>query len=258
MKSETKSSTMSLSKDEEHDKMVADMEELKQKIESKRKGTVPESEISQATFRMVHSLVGLKEDLRSMVKEIAEIKTEVNNGNSRMDEMERSIMQVELDQAGSAVVVRNIPPFLTDPDARETQKDLKENFEQILRQMDIYDEIKINDIYRLKSNKKLDNNEAKAHHGKGLFEPVKVCFSGRCDRNLFTANLKKLKNTRFNQISIGPDIPKSLMTQYRDLDEKGYEFRKQNPGSRSIILTQSVDFVLKGKKKGETKFSIIS
>ena len=30
MKSETKSSTMSLSKDEEHDKMVADMEELKQ------------------------------------------------------------------------------------------------------------------------------------------------------------------------------------------------------------------------------------
>ena len=48
------------------------------------------------------------------------------------------------------------------------------------------------------------------------------------------------------------------MTQYRDLDKKGYEFRKKNPGSRSIILTQSVDFVLKGKKKGETKFSIIS
>ena len=88
---------------------------------------------------------------------------------------------------------------------------MKKNVDFILERMGIKNQIKLDDILRFKQNDKGTASVAAPGNKSNQSPPVKITFCGIIDKNVFLANLGKLKNTDFGDIKIGIDIPMCLL-----------------------------------------------
>ena len=87
--------------------------------------------------------------------------------------------------------------------------------------------------------------------------PLRVQFCSALDKDLFMANIKKLNQSEFNKISVGPDIPKPLLPTFFELDQIGYQFRMDNEGAKFSIGFRNQGLILLGKLQNENKFRIL-
>ena len=69
----------------------------------------------------------------------------------------------------------------------------------------------------------------------------------------FMKNLKNLK--AYRNLKISMDCPQMLLPQYKIAEEKAYELRTKNPGSKTIltIKDQKIRILLKGKNQNNYK-----
>ena len=114
--------------------------------------------------------------------------------------------------------------------------------------MKVDQQVKIHNIYRLKSKDENPISET---------EPVRVEFGSTLQKGLFFANIKKLKNSDFNGITVSLDVPKSLQKLYRQLDRMGYDFRQRNKKSKVRIIAKRGTLICLVKKDGETEFQVL-
>ena len=119
-------------------------------------------------------------------------------------------------------------------------------FEEVLKKLKISQNVKITDIYRLKSN------ESVAKKAKSEFLPTKVEFSTRFEKGLFFSKLKDLK--AFKEIRVSSDVPKMLLEQYKELDRRGYEIRTAEPEIKYRISLKGQNLSLFIKKQNEKNF----
>ena len=129
---------------------------------------------------------------------------------------------------------------------KESPLQLQNQFEEVLKELKISQNVKITDIYRLKSN------ESVAKKAKSEFLPTKVEFSSRFEKGLFFSKLKDLK--AFKDIRVSSDVPKMLLEQYKELDKRGYEIRTAEPEIKYRISLKGQNLSLFIKKQNEKKF----
>ena len=114
--------------------------------------------------------------------------------------------------------------------------------------MDIDNEVKVCNIYRLKSKDESRKSET---------DPIRAEFTSTIERGLFFAKLKKLKGSIYKDLQVGIDVPKTLMKSYKQLDETAFNFRKKYENSKTRIVTQNFTLMLLGKKESDSHFSLI-
>ena len=219
------------------------MDLLKGKLENKR-STVVQTDIVNASFRILMKIYPQFMEMKSYGKDLNDLKNENK-------ELKNRILEIEIEKSSECVIIKNLPPKKTKNKENETQVELKENFQQILKEMKVQDQIRTCDIFRLKPKAKA------AYGGKCSFSPVKVRLGSRLDRGLFMANLKKLQNGEFKEIKVGIDVPKELLELHKELDLKAFEFRNKFPGSKTKIAPNKLTLVLLTRKKNEDKFTEI-
>ena len=160
--------------------------------------------------------------------------------------LQKRVTELELERSSKAVIVKNLAP--KKGAKKETQILLKENFERVLKKMDIDNEVKVCNIYRLKSKDESRKSET---------DPIRAEFTSTIERGLFFAKLKKLKGSIYKDLQVGIDVPKTLMKSYKQLDETAFNFRKKYENSKTRIVTQKGSLMLLGKKESDSHFSLI-
>ena len=198
-----------------------------------------QNDMVNATFKMVCMILPKMELLANQQETISELKEE----NSAL---QKRVTELELERSSKAVIVKNLAP--KKGAKKETQILLKENFERVLKKMDIDNEVKVCNIYRLKSKDESRKSET---------DPIRVEFTSPVERGLFFAKLKKLKGSIFKDLQVGIDVPKHLMKSYKSLDETAFNFRKKYENSKTRIVTQKGSLILLAKKESEINFTEI-
>ena len=198
-----------------------------------------QNDMVNATFKMVCMILPKMELLANQQETISELKEE----NTAL---QKRVTELELERSSKAVIVKNLAP--KKGAKKETQILLKENFERVLKKMDIDNEVKVCNIYRLKSKDESRKSET---------DPIRVEFTSPVERGLFFAKLKKLKGSIFKDLQVGIDVPKHLMKSYKSLDETAFNFRKKYENSKTRIVTQKGSLILLAKKESEINFTEI-
>ena len=198
-----------------------------------------QNDMVNATFKMVCMILPKMELLDNQQETISELKEE----NTAL---QKRVTELELERSSKAVIVKNLAP--KKGAKKETQILLKENFERVLKKMDIDNEVKVCNIYRLKSKDESRKSET---------DPIRVEFTSPVERGLFFAKLKKLKGSIFKDLQVGIDVPKHLMKSYKSLDETAFNFRKKYENSKTRIVTQKGSLILLAKKESEINFTEI-
>ena len=198
-----------------------------------------QNDMVNATFKMVCMILPKMELLANQQETISELKEE----NTAL---QKRVTELELERSSKAVIVKNLAP--KKGAKKETQILLKENFERVLKKLDIDNEVKVCNIYRLKSKDESRKSET---------DPIRVEFTSPVERGLFFAKLKKLKGSIFKDLQVGIDVPKHLMKSYKSLDETAFNFRKKYENSKTRIVTQKGSLILLAKKESEINFTEI-
>ena len=198
-----------------------------------------QNDMVNATFKMVCMILPKMELLDNQQETISELKEE----NTAL---QKRVTELELERSSKAVIVKNLAP--KKGAKKETQILLKENFERVLKKMDIDNEVKVCNIYRLKSKDESRKSET---------DPIRAEFTSTIERGLFFAKLKKLKGSIYKDLQVGIDVPKTLMKSYKQLDETAFNFRKRYENSKTRIVTQKGSLMLLGKKESDSHFSLI-
>ena len=198
-----------------------------------------QNDMVNATFKMVCMILPKMELLDNQQETISELKEE----NTAL---QKRVTELELERSSKAVIVKNLAP--KKGAKKETQILLKENFERVLKKLDIDNEVKVCNIYRLKSKDESRKSET---------DPIRVEFTSPVERGLFFAKLKKLKGSIFKDLQVGIDVPKHLMKSYKSLDETAFNFRKKYENSKTRIVTQKGSLILLAKKESEINFTEI-
>ena len=200
-----------------------------------------QNDMVNATFKMICMILPKIELLTNQQETIKELKDENMV-------LQKRVTELELERSAKAVIVKNLAP--KKGARKETQILLKENFERVLKKMDIDSEVKVCNIYRLKSKDESRTTEIET-------EPIRAEFTSTIERGLFFAKLKKLKGSIYKDLQVGIDVPKTLMKSYKQLDETAFNFRKRYENSKTRIVTQKGSLMLLGKKESDSHFSLI-
>ena len=228
--------------DESDKKLQAEMEVLREKVESKdnkRVGTAQQADIVNASFRILCQIFPQFTEMKKYGKQIHDLETKNANLQARVTEM-------ELEKSSKAVIIKNLPSTSESETERESQMNLKGNFERVLKFLKVDSEIKICDIFRIKPKGSANNNQS---------YPIRVEFGSKLQKGLLMANLSKLRDSDFRDINVGMDCPKSLQGLFKELDRNGYLFRKKFPRSKARIIAKNGTLILQVKKQSETNFS---
>ena len=260
--------------DKESTEVIKRFQDLKEK-----KTRVQDSEKLNAIFDLLHeylpSIVATSSTLTALNEEITELKRDFTAVTSDVSDMREEfdqvkgcvrevkeeliqlkrendllntkLIQCEIDRSQNSILIRNLVP--KDPngdllrnEGEETKASLKANFEGILQTMKI--DVRIQDIFRLKSNAK----ETKQQTRRSLFNPVKVVFAGRFEKNIFFANLSKLKNTVYSNLNVANDVPKSLIKEFNEMDKLGFDLRKKDKEIKCKVVLVEKKYRLMTKK----------
>ena len=175
-------------------------------------------------------------EVEDLMSENAELKTEVSD-------LKKDVLNQQIHRSQKSVIIRALPQ--KNP-GKESPLELRNQFEQVLKELKISQDVKISDICRLKSNQDV------AKKAKSEFLPTKVEFSTRFEKGLFFSKLKDLK--AFKEIRVSSDVPKMLLEQYKELDRRGYEIRTAEPGTKYRISLKGQNLSLFIKKQNEKIF----
>ena len=175
-------------------------------------------------------------EVEDLMSENAELKTEVSD-------LKKDVLNQQIHRSQKSVIIRALPQ--KNP-GKESPLELRNQFEQVLKELKISQDVKISDICRLKSNQDV------AKKAKSEFLPTKVEFSTRFEKGLFFSKLKDLK--AFKEIRVSSDVPKMLLEQYKELDRRGYEIRTAEPGTKYRISLKGQNLSLFIKEQNEKKF----
>ena len=224
--------------------MLNKMRDLEKRVNDPKKLNTKQTielqnDMVNATFKMVCMILPKMELLANQQETISELKEE----NTAL---QKRVTELELERSSKAVIVKNLAP--KKGAKKETQILLKENFERVLKKLDIDNEVKVCNIYRLKSKDESRKSET---------DPIRVEFTSPVERGLFFAKLKKLKGSIFKDLQVGIDVPKHLMKSYKSLDETAFNFRKKYENSKTRIVTQKGSLILLAKKESEINFTEI-
>ena len=158
-------------------------------------------------------------------------------------------MSAEFENSSRSIILKGLPVAKKSNNERESKMALKSKFEKIVKSLNLSEQLKIDDIYRILPKE--------ASGGDDYIPPIRVSFIGKLDREIFMANLSKLKDGEFRNLNlkIGYDYPKSMLPLFRNLDEKAYAFRKKHLHSKTRIVQKDLTLVLLVRKAGiEEKF----
>jgi hypothetical protein len=234
--------TKSKMSDQNDKNLMAEMAELREKVESKDKkrvGTAQQADIVNASFRILCQILPQFNEMKKYAKQINDLETE--NAN-----LQKRVTEFEIEKSSKAVIIKNLPPALDSNAGRENQMNLKGNFDRVLTFLKVDSEIKICDIFRIKPKGSADNTRN---------YPVRVEFGSKIQKGLLMANLHKLRDSDFRDINVGMDCPKILQGLFKELDRKGYQFRMKFPRSKSRIIAKNGTLFLQVKKQSEMNFS---
>ena len=177
--------------------------------------------------------------------EISELKSENLKVKSENIALKNRITQLELQNSDKSLIIKNLKPKL-GRNGLENPLSLRNDFNGILNTMEI--DIYLDNIFRFQ--KKEGNSTS------GDCPLVKISFVSILDKNLFLANLGKLNNSPFRNISVVPDMPKALLPAFKKLDSFAYNWRRENDG-RTGVRVKNNGLVLMGRLRHETNFKPI-
>ena len=177
--------------------------------------------------------------------EISELKSENLKMKSENVALKSRITDLELLNSEKCLIIKNLKPKL-GRNGFENQLNLKNNFNGILNRMEI--DIYLDNIFRFQ--KKEENSTS------GDCPLVKIFFVSILDKKLFLANLGKLKNSDYKDIVVVPDIPRSLLPAFFELDSFAYNWRRENDGHTRVGF-KNQGLVLFGRLKDETNYKPI-
>ena len=169
----------------------------------------------------------MKKEVASLQKEVSNLKNEVLNHQIRL--------------SAKSVIIRGLPQIKT---GRESQIELKNQFENVLKELEISQMVTTSDIFRLKSNKE--------RVGRSEFLPTKVEFLTRFQKGLFMSKLKNFKN--FKNIQVSFDIPKLLLGQSNELEKKAFELRQLEPTTKTRVMLKGQKLALFARRETEQHF----
>ena len=184
-----------------------------------------------------------KEALNQQIQEVEDLKTENGVLKSEVADLKKEALNQQIHKSQKSLIIRALPQ--KNP-GKESLLQLRNQFEEVLKELKISQNVKVTDIYRLKSN------ESVAKKAKSEFLPTKVEFSTRFEKGLFFSKLKDLK--AFKEIRVSSDVPKMLLEQYKELDRRGYEIRTAEPETKYRISLKGQNLSLFIKKQNEKKF----
>ena len=221
--------------------MLMDFEKLKEKVkaqQNKRKTLEGQGEILNATFSMLCLLLE-----KFLLDKTGELKIKAET-----EDLKNRILSAEFENSSRAIIVKGLSEGKKSNDGKESKMALKSKFDKVVKTMNLSEQLKIDDIYRILPKET-------ASGGDDYVPPIRVSFTGKLDRGLFMANLSKLKDGEFKNLKIGFDYPKSMLPHFRNLDEKAYAFRKKHLLSKTRIVQKDLTLVLLVKRAGiEEKF----
>ena len=240
-------------------KLLEELSTLQEQIQNKNEKmkasekNTQNTNVLNAIFKIViEILVPQVKDIKNSISEMKNFQSEVSEQVSSLkvenELLKKRILDLEMTKCSKSLIIKNLKPKTKTGEA-ESQFNMKRNFDGILDRMNIKNQVKIDDIFRFKA--KDDGPPSK----KPM--PVKVSFCSIFDKNSFLANLGKLKNTDYGNISAIIDVPKCLIPAYIQLDEMGYDFRKENLNSSYRIGFKGLGLALYLCLKDETKFKIM-
>ena len=234
---------------------LLDMLELDKKMKGKSVEDITQDDtnaMQQKTFTFLCSILPkvleslantneLNKQVGQLKKENIELKKEHTELKKDHTELRKEVLNQQIRLSAKSVIIRNLPQIKP---GRESQFELKNQFENVLREVEISQSVMVTDIFRLKSNP--------GSVGKSEFLPTKVEFSSKFQKGLFMASLKHLKN--YKNIQVSSDTPKLLIEQSRELEKKAYELRKAEAKTRTRVMLKGQNLALYAKREGEHHF----
>ena len=103
--------------------------------------------------------------------------------------MKNRILSTEFENSSRAIIVKGLSEGKKSNDGKESKMALKSKFDKVVKTMKLSDQLKIDDIYRILPKE--------ASGGDDYIPPIRVSFIGKLDREIFMANLSKLKDGEF-------------------------------------------------------------
>jgi len=179
----------------------------------------------EALTQQIHGIEDLKREIKDLKTEVADLKKEASNQqiqevedlktenavlNTEVADLKKEALNQQINKSKKSVIIRALPQ--KNP-RKESPLQLQNQFEEVLKELKLHQNVKITDICRLKSNESVEKK------AKSEFLPTKVEFSTRFEKGLFFSKLKDLK--AFKEIRVSSDVPKMLLEQYKELDRRG-------------------------------------
>ena len=109
------------------------------------------------------------------------MKTENGVLKSDVADLKKEALNQQIHKSKKSVIIRAFPQKNL---GKESLLQLRNQYEEVLKELKINQNVKITDIYRLKSN------ESVAKKAKSEFLPTKLEFSTRFEKGLFFSRLK--------------------------------------------------------------------
>ena len=190
------------------------------------------------------SVDDLLKEIKAIKAEVNQLKDMVNLQGEEIKSLKSQLLNNQISKASKSVIVKGLEPETLN----ETPNQLKTTFNKVLIDMGIQSNTTVCEIFRIKSKTPPPTAPQMTIH-----EPVKIAFLTSFERKNFMKNLKNLK--AYRNLKISMDCPQMLQPQYKIAEEKAYDLRTQNPGTKTIltIKDQKIIILLKGKDQNNFK-----
>ena len=182
-----------------------------------------------------------KETLANQIQDSAK-SLELNN---EVYELKKETLTNQIHDSAKSLIVKDLVPLKAAD--KESLTDLNIQFQNVLSELQIKENVNVVTILRLKSNKMVP------FKGKSTVLPTKVTFNCSSERELFLSKLKYLK--KFKDIKVSIDYPKLLQSSKNELEHIAYKIRKDMPGTKTSIRIKDQKLAIFARKNGETNFS---
>ena len=121
----------------------------------------------------------LFEEITLLQTEVEDLKTENTVQSTEVEDLKKEALNQKIHKSQKRLIIRSSSQ--KNP-GKESPVQLRYQFEEVLKELKINQDVKITDIYRLKSNKSV------AKKANSEFLSTKVEFSTRFEKGLFFQN----------------------------------------------------------------------
>ena len=217
--------------------------ELKNEVSSLKKETVTnQRQDSEQYLELRNEVTKLKKETSVNQIQSSAKSLELNN---EVSELKREALTNQIQDSAKSLIVKDLAPLKTTD--KESEIDLRIQFETVLSELQIKEKVNLVTIFRLKSNKMVP------FRGKSKVLPIKVTFNSSFETDIFLSKLKHLKE--FKAIKVSIDYPKLLQSSKNELEHIAYKIRKDMPGTKTSIRIKDQKLAIFARKNGETNFS---